>query len=89
MLRAQSLGFFFFFPLLHSVAAFTDKNPKAQSFSDLCKVTELIRREAGLELDPELLQDGSRDSMWPLLQGIDLWLWKTKLISSAERLSPD
>ena len=66
-----------------------DRKSKAESLGDLLKITELIRREAGLQLDPGPLQDGAHDSLGLLLQAIDLWLWKTKLKSSAEDVPPD
>lgn len=82
MLRAQFLGFFP--PPLHSVAPFMDRKPKAESLGDILKITELIRREAGLQLNPGLLQDGAHDSLGLLFQAIDFCFWKTKLNSSAD-----
>ena len=81
-LRAQFLGFYP--PPLRSVAPFMDRKPKAESLGDILKITELIRREAGLQLNPALLQDGAHDSLGLLFQDIDFWLWKTKLNSSAD-----
>lgn len=64
-----------------------DRKSKAESLGDLFKITELIRREAGLQLDPGPLQDDPLDSLGLVLPAIDPWLWKTKLNSSAEDLS--